>query len=416
MPLRGNPAFWIWALSALLLAAVAWDSHPGQGNVFRIYRDASERWWMGSALYPPGSGYQYLPTSAWLWTPLLALPMEWGGAVWRVFNWSLFGIGVSRWLRAQGVRSVRAQAWTALIAAGLAWSAGKHGQATLAMAGSLLLGIEAAAQRKSWAAFAFAFGFSIKPLAAVPLLLLAITWPRLGLRTAGMALAFAVLTGLRADLAYVWAQWSFVPTMLENAGRAAQTDHGLMHLTTLLDGLGVTLSARADTSVRALLLIGGAVWVRRLPSGSPVWSLGLYALGAALLLIVSPRSENNTYGIMSPVLAWLVWRAWNCTARFEEEQPALRRTARSAALALVLVFVTSRSVGQLWPAWGASFSRPLVTCLTAAWVVQRVERERTLSRRRHFGRNTHLANPTAPAAWSPVAHSVRSSVRLPAQD
>ena len=75
----------------------------------------------------------------------MGLGMGWGGALWRLSNLALFALGCHGLLKRTTPKSTaRQHTAMAFIGAGIAWTAGKHGQATLAMSGLVMLSLCAA--------------------------------------------------------------------------------------------------------------------------------------------------------------------------------------------------------------------------------------------------------------------------------
>jgi len=338
-----------WFLAGVLLTAATYDPMPGQGNVFRIYQEAATRWFRGEPLYPPNSGFQYLPTSVLFWWPWTYLPMGVGGALWKLANWALFGGAVHLLLKELAVHKP-APVVAALLGAALAWTAGKYGQATLGMAGFVILGLlDERGERPLRAALWLALAMALKPLALVYVLLLGATRPRTALWALGLFVGVCGLTMCTMGPGYWIQQWKAVPAMLQTVADSAGTDARLYGIHSLSLGLGFHVSEAELFTVRivtAACCASLVLWVgptRQSP-------LLLYGLGTFYLLLFSPRTENNTFGLLSPIFA----ACWSHACRYDQ------RWVRTGCLVLAAIFCSTRSIGHWSESIGPHVTRPAI--------------------------------------------------------
>ena len=362
---HGTPALlklratWPWWAGGLLAAIFTYDPNPGVGNVYRIYREAAQNWLQGAPLYVPGNGFQYLPSSVLVWIPTLVLPVGLGGVAWKALNWGLFAAGLQTLLKSES----RGLSWSApLLAAGAALTAGRHGQATLAMAGLVLLGLSQAQSGKAWSsAILLALAVVIKPLALVWIGLICMRDHRLGLRALFLAVLLSMWTVTGGRFDYAWGQWqSLLPAMARVHGDAL-FDPKLYGFHTLLAAIKDPLSESALSQTRAAAALAFAAFaaLRLRHSHRPFC---LYLLGATYVLLFSSRTENNTYGLLAPVFAI-------CWLRSKEAPAAPSRTL---CLLLWVAFSSTRSLAGLHPSLSPGVLRPLITlALAALYIWQR---------------------------------------------
>ncbi len=300
----------LWAGSLVALWALTLPQGPERQSVLRHYRGASAAWVEGRPLYGDGRehGFLYLPTFAVLHEPFAALPFRLGGAAWRALNLLLLGYGLLRLSRVLG--GARAGSFLLLASlVSLGWSAARHGQSTLGMAGALLAASAALAEGGGrgacgWRAAGWCAGAVVlKPLALAYVLLAAVAWRGLAARLLPALLAVAALPFLAQRPGYVAEQWTAFGRTL--AAADAPLDQGrFIDLLGALGGAGLPLPPPVALGVRALAGLGALVVLLALRRrASPAWgAASAYAVAALYLLAFNPRTEHNTYALLAPVL------------------------------------------------------------------------------------------------------------------
>ncbi len=314
----------LWLAFNIIVLFLAWRD-PGAHSVIGNYRDASAGWWAGSDIYGTSiDGFLYLPSFAVLYTPFWLLGPHVGDALWRIvsaglLSWALWR-AVRLYLPARPFIAF-AQALPLVLVVGSA--ALRNGQATTLLAALMLLGAIAIAEERWWRAAAFlALAFALKPLGIVLVLLAGALYRPLRLALAiGVALVF-VLPFIHPDPAAAWHVYGLgfhklVASSLP--GRQTWSD-----ITGLMDMIGLSLPETAWTAIRAavalLTLWVGHQAVRR--QTSAIAALDLFALAVCYLMLMNPRTEENTYimlavalalfttilrwGEISPLRAWLL--------------------------------------------------------------------------------------------------------------
>lgn len=321
---------WVAFTAAVLISCSRLG--PERQSVVRHYRTASQAWLDGRPLYTEGSahGFLYLPTFAVLHVPFTLLPLQPGGLLWRAANLALFALGAWHAARALG-RERRGTAFLVLSTITLAccWSTAKHGQATLAMAGTMLAAAAALVERR-WALAAawLVLGVAVKPLTVAMLLVVAALWPRAGWRILPLALAAAALPLLTQAPGYALEQYAEFGRMIREADAPLDRER-FPDVFLALAQLGLDLPSRVELALRALAglaTLGALAWVKR-RADARVMALLLYGLVAGYLLGFNPRTENNTYGLLGPALGGFA--AW----ALQEGRP--RTAVAFAVLALL---------------------------------------------------------------------------------
>ena len=287
-------------------------------SVTSHYEDAASRWIQGESLYghsiDSGHGFLYFPHAAVLHTPFVALSQmtRWpqaGDVVWRLGSWFLFALACWRIVSASGLDPARSQWRMALVASLLAVSALRIGQSTLIMSALMMLGvIEWQKQRFDRATVLVTLAVALKPLAIVAALLLFAVSPQMRLRlTAGLGLLLLLPFAMQSP-SYVMTQYLDCIAMLRSANDLGNNSNwaqlfGMLHF------FGISIDATAQTLLRlgmALVTLGMVfLTTLRADRHHGIW---LYAWAAVYLMLFNPRTENSTYCLLGPVLAWVMIR------------------------------------------------------------------------------------------------------------
>ncbi|OWK45184.1 hypothetical protein FRUB_01515 [Fimbriiglobus ruber] len=340
---------WNWpALAAVLwvcgVSGIAVEAYlrPRGRTVFDIYAVAGHRWWAGEDLYTrqveTREFFRYSPAAAIALRPFVALPPGAGNAAWKVANAGVFLFGTWVWCRRGVPRplSRNQTAWVFLLASPLAMTSLHIGQANLMTTGFVLLGLAAAAQDRWWRAAAFVAAatlIKVFPI-ALALLLGSLYWRQFPLRFAVVLAAGLVLPFLAQSPDVVARQYESWYTHLTESN-----DLNYDRLRSLNMMLGVysrgapDVPAAFDPQSKEYLAERDRRWFSqsRILFGPLVFTLIGTAAGGlvfaacawsarwsdrrALLtragawffvwvLLFSPATENPTYSIVAPVIAW----------------------------------------------------------------------------------------------------------------
>jgi hypothetical protein len=284
--------------------------HP----VNEAYAEGARAWAAREPLYPGGgTGFIYPPQAALLHLPFLHLPKALYELAWRGATVGLFAAGVYRLSRCAAWPTEVPQFLliTALILP-KTWTLAQNGQATPAMAGLMLWGTTEIAAARWWRATALLFlGLAFKPLAIVLILLAGALYRPLTWRLAVGGVAFLILPGLVADPHYVLKEYlAFVRNLDVAAAVGQQQQMVWPQLFSLLDaiGLGIPIPRQMLVQIVAAAITLAAGWQVRRRFPADQGALLLYSLAACYLLLLNPRTENNSYTLLVPAVAAFIAR------------------------------------------------------------------------------------------------------------
>jgi alpha-1,2-mannosyltransferase len=299
-----------WLLWALLFVVASASTLAGRSReVTHHYRDASHHWFRGEELYAnTGHGFLYFPQAAILFAPFAYLPFYAGEVAWRAVILLVFAAGVCRLTRLAGrTAGIDFFPLTTMFCLPLAFSSERNGQATLIMAGLMMLAAVDLADRRWWrAALYLSLGVAIKPLGLVMLLLAAVLYPATTWRLAICVGVLAIAPFSTAKPAYVLSQYADCIQMLGHAvdrGREANW----AQLFGMLQVAGVSVPPIWQTVLRLLAALAtlALLWhaQRRLPGA---WAATYcYLLAVCFLMLFNPRTENNSYSALAPAIGIL---------------------------------------------------------------------------------------------------------------
>ncbi len=374
-------AWGIFFLAACLVLAIPKDRRQASA----AYARGAARWRSALDLYDEGGkGFIYLPPSAVLYVPFSLLPGYPQDVLWRFVTIGLFAAGVFQFCRMAGEeKGIEYFAVVSLLVLPKTWTCAVNGQATPALAGLSMLAL-AEIHRRRWgpAALFLAAALAFKPLAIVLILLVAALYPPIRGRLAlGIAVVFAV-PYLTQSPGYVTEQYRASVDMLSDAAEIGR-EVRWAHLLSLGKLIGIELAPAWETIIRLLAAlatvavcwracriafplqktepegdglsspplrkggVGGVFTGDELQnenckmriansSSAPVQSeispwplIYLYALATSYLLLFNPRTENNSYVMLSPAIAVFFVRAW-----FVEHRAAKAGWLCAAAVAI----------------------------------------------------------------------------------
>jgi alpha-1,2-mannosyltransferase len=275
-------------------------------SVVSTYRDATIQWFSARDIYnDTGHGFLYLPIAAVLFAPFAWLPPAACEIGWRLVAIGGFAIGVRR----LGQLSERGESDTTfglLTLASLppALACARNGQSTLIMAGLMMLAcVDLAEQRRTWAVLWATLAVALKPLAIVLLLLAPFVDRRLvGRVVLGLVVVLCV-PFLTQRPSYVLDQYMKCGQMLRASSRCGMIELWAQPFS-VLGLLGVKVPEATQTVLRLIAAVGAILLTRaaRLRSGPLRAAEYLLAISSLYILLFNPRTENNTYALLGPVI------------------------------------------------------------------------------------------------------------------
>ena len=320
----------LWGAAVVAIAAHAY-LYPHAHSVFPIYATAARDWWAGRALYgDPASDYRYSPLFAVAVTPFALLPDRWGGVLWKVFNCAFYAIGLWAWGRQVLPTRLTPTGLAALFLLALPMSlmSMHNGQANLAMLGGMLLALSAVALNR-WNAAAgwLALATFIKGYPLAFALLLAGCYP------GPFVIRCAAALGSGLVLPFAFQSSAFAGTQTGNwlkslhdiAATRPEKYRSIDQLwrvfhRPLSPNLYAALSVVAGGAVLGLCLLHR----RRSPERRELLTR-MFMLFAAWVVLFGPTTEEATYVVVAPAIAWALVDAF----------------ARPAARGIRLLLVTS---------------------------------------------------------------------------
>jgi alpha-1,2-mannosyltransferase len=306
-PVNVRISWLLWVILFLIATALTLDGHGR--DVSHHYRAATQRWLHREPLYDnSGGGFLYFPQSAILYTPFAVLPENLSEILWRSLILFVFAVGVFRLARLAGRDSgIEFFPLTTMFCVPLAFSSERNGQATLIMAGLMMLATVDLVDKRWWRAAAYlSLGLAIKPLCLVLVLLAAALYPTMMWRLAIFICVWIAMPFLIAEPTYVIHQYFGCANMLQLAADRGH-DPNWSQVFGMLQAFGISIPSSWQTILRAIAAVGtlGMAWYaqRRWPSS---WAgTYCYALATCYLMLFNPRTENNSYSALAPVIGIL---------------------------------------------------------------------------------------------------------------
>jgi hypothetical protein len=359
-----------WIAWAALFATISILILAGSDHtVVSTYRDAANQWFARGDIYTDtGHGFLYLPIAAVLFAPFSWLPPVACEIAWRFVAIGGFAVGVWRVCRlVDGGQSKGTFAVLTLASLPPALACARNGQSTLIMAGLMMLAcVDLAERRRGWAVLWATLAVALKPLAIVLLLLAPFLDRRLIWRVAlGIAIVLC-LPFLSARPSYVLDQYLKCGQMFR-----ASSHCGMIELWAqpfcVLGLLGVNVSESTQTVTRLVAAVAaiGLTLAARSRSSSTRAAEYLLAISVLYILLFNPRTENNTYAMLGPVIGL------SLAAALMSHPP--RRGGTIFLSALFLLMAVGDSVVRLFAAEGEHiWMSPSVAMVFSAYLIHRL--------------------------------------------
>lgn len=360
-----------WAL--LFLATSVVIVLNSNRSTIPIYRYAALAWVHGQRLYELSGigGFTYFPQGAILLVPVAVLPPALGEVVWRLVSVGVFALGLWQ-LSVLLARRTGKHFFPlmTLAAVPLAWDCARNGQATLLMAALMLLGVADVARSRRWLAVLWlCLAVSIKPLAIVLILLIIAVDRAMSWRLVAGLVATALVPFLTQHPAYVMEQYRACIENMTTAAHVGVVAHGWTTPFTALRTWGLDLPEKVQTLIRLTAALGtlGLCFFVRKRYDAAASAVFVYSLAALYLILFSPRTENNTYAMLGPVLGYFMANA----------VLVKQRTAEAGLLgAMALVMVSSRIFERLLaPGREQIWLSPLLASVLAVYAITQMVSE-----------------------------------------
>lgn len=282
-----------------------------------IYAQASSDWWSGTDMYLFNffggtfqynggwiDGFLYFPQSAILYTPFGLLGHPVGDVVWRLIGLSLFCHGVWRLSKLLAPHwALRTFALASFVAVGPTFNALHNGQVNLPLA-AMMLYATADLIRKRWlrAAVWLMLGLTLKPIAMVMILLVGAVYRPMRWRLALALVVFALAPFATRKFHYVVMEYQQCRLKLS---RSSRPDRAFSDLRGLIWVLGWVMPM-SKFLVLQLIAAAGTLWLCLKTFrwwNDPAASFFVLTLSACYLMLFNPRTEGNSYVILTPAIA-----------------------------------------------------------------------------------------------------------------
>jgi hypothetical protein len=293
---------WAALFATISILILAGSDH----SVVSTYRDATIQWFAGRNIYTDtGHGFLYLPAAAILFAPFAWLPPAACEIAWRLMVIGGFAIGVRRLGKlAEGGQSDSTFALLTLAALPPALACARNGQSTLIMAGLMMSAcVDLAEGRRGRAVLCATLAVALKPLAVVLLLLAPFIDRRLAWRAALGFVAILCLPFVTQQPAFVIDQYVKCAQMFRASSHCGMIELWAQPFS-VLGLLGINVSESTQTAIR-LIAAGGAIGLclaARSRTRSTRAVEYLLAISVLYILLFNPRTENNTYAMLGPVI------------------------------------------------------------------------------------------------------------------
>ena len=350
---------WGWILWGMLALFVVLNRSlipVEHADVFLIYRDGALKWLQGQPLYDgSGTGFIYFPQAAVLFTPFTQLPVRWDSMIWRLVNIGGFAVGVYGFTRLASRRyDIQLFLPVTIVSILMGASAAKLGQATLIMAGLMMIAVMSLSRKNWWrAAIWLVMAFTLKPLVAVLILLVAVLYPRTIIPLLAGLAVFILAPFLMQDIGYVWDQYHLCLATIKQVTVYGQ-ENPFAQLFWMLKSAGINTPEAVQVIIRLLFaaLTLGFCWWLRGKQTPHTFTIYLYSLAACYVLLFNPRTENNTYAILGPAVG--VFAVWSFQST--------RRLGIYSYSAIVAFYLLSNRIGK-WLIGAPTFWIKPLLCL-----------------------------------------------------
>ena len=282
-----------------------------------MFAKASHEWIAGRDIYTnpiPSDPYRYSPLIAALLAPLSVLPDTLAAILWRLIGTGAYLLALYWWTQRGTPKPMNreSQWWMLLLVFPMSIESVSNGQSNELILALLLVCVTAAALDRWYLTAicaALAASFKIFPL-SIGLLIAAAypleTFPALAIALVGVAL---VPFGLQ-NPAYVLRQYqTWLPLLRINPATHYPFDIDGRDLRYLLKCWSIHLSPNVYLAAQIGSAIGIAGWcVKARLSGlqNRVLLLYLFAFGSIWMVLLGPASEQSTYILLAPSLAYFL--------------------------------------------------------------------------------------------------------------
>jgi len=302
--LKSAILLWIATMGFICAGLIFRFSHR---NVTPDYHAAVERWIAGQTIF---GSFHYFPQFVFLFFPFHVIPAPWGDVLWRLLSSALLAWGLWRLMSlVDAQRTSQLFLFATLIVLVPSFDALRNGQANVIFAAfTVHAAFSLAESRWAEATAWLLLGLVAKPIGLVMILLAALVYRDLIWRLAVGIVLFLAFPFVFGRLGYVWSQYRESVSHLRDL--SVITENRFADLNGLLRKLGMGLTGTASQAVRVAAGIATAVvwWIGSRRMRQPEQACFLLALATTYLMLFNPMTEENSYVIVLPALAYYALR------------------------------------------------------------------------------------------------------------
>lgn len=346
---------------------------PDRRTATLEYQKATDNWWGGeNSLYRKKNGYLYLPQFAVLYTPYELLPDRVGEPLWRLT--CLAALAFSLWLAASYLapdRKIQVFLIATLLVLPSSFASARNGQVNMPLA-ALFIFIALSLARERWwtAAILLALTLVLKPIAAAPILLCGVLYPKLRLPLLGSLVVAALVPFLHYNPSYVAGEYKAFFVNLGQAGKPQ--GNSWCDFAGMFRTFGMEIPSIVQFAVRALAGLAALIlgWLALRNMDKLRGAIVVMFLTVIYLMLFNPRTETNSYIMLGAFVAvygayaGLVAKRWQEAAGF---------------VALAIILGTENYGYPIFP-WTNLWLKAFATCILAGWLVTKILNGRSSAR------------------------------------
>lgn len=304
-------ALLIWLITISVIAVMVY-ADPTKRTVTNVYYYAVSNWFAQKELYGDNTIlFHYLPHFVYLYTPFYLLDRPLGDILWRVFSLGLLVSAIYLLLKEFKFDKI-GQIFLIITCLIITPSIGaiRNGQANLAFIGICLWIMLFILKHRWWAvAIALCLLTALKQTGLIFIMLVLIIYPHLWWKILAIISILLILPFSLSDVGYVLSQYK--GALREMSGLAI-TDRRFADISGLIRPLGLTLEGPYSLVLRASAgIITALLWLyisRRYQE--PLRIILLFASATAFLMLFHPMTEQNSYVIVAPSIAFVSIYFW----------------------------------------------------------------------------------------------------------
>jgi len=350
--------------------------NPGKHTVTPAYWQASLNWINSQNLYTgKGVGFLYLPQSAIMQIPFAIIPFTIAEPVWRIVNISLYAFScyiVALLCRFMPIK--KSFLIISLFSLPLAIDSARNGQINLTIATLLCITAYTLTHKKyTLSVIVCLIGFALKPYMVVPLLLICGVFPKRCLPSAVIGVLILFLFPFIFQVPdYVLHQYKEFLNTLEVAHTVAQRKD-FASFFGMLNVFGVNIETSVQMFCSLILALATFFYslYHSIKSPKEESSIIIISIAISFILLFSSRTENNTYCMIGPFIAYFFLRSI-----------AMQENLRIInAIILILCYTAmagSYEVGKLFTpdraVWLAPLGLTVFICYTLLIIIPRIQR------------------------------------------